>query len=102
VLTANGYDVGTAPDGNRAVEMGTSGDFELAILDVHMPLYSGMEVLAMLRGRHRLHPMKVIALTGDVTDAVHDALEAGGVDDYMLQPVDLKTLLEKVRALIGD
>ena len=64
-----------------------------------MPLYSGMEVLAMLRGRHRLHPMKIIALTGDATDAVRDAMEEGGVDDYMVKPVDLKVLLDKVSTL---
>lgn len=81
------------------MELGTTGDYALAILDMHMPLYSGMEVLAMLRGRHRLHPMKIIALTGDSTDAVRDAMEEAGVDDYMIKPVDLRALLEKVRAL---
>lgn len=99
VLTANGYDVSTALDGNRAVELGTGDEYELAILDVHMPLYSGVEVLAMLRGRHRLHPMKVIALTGDATAGVREALEDAGVDDYMIKPVDLRELLAKVRRL---
>lgn len=66
-----------------------------------MPLYSGVEVLGMLRGRHRLHPMKVIALTADVTADTRDALEEGGIDDYMVKPVDLKALLEMVRSLIG-
>jgi DNA-binding response OmpR family regulator len=101
-LGANGFEVATAPDGNRAVELGISGDYGLAILDVHMPLYSGMEVLAMLRGRHRLHPMKVIALTGDATSGVREAMEDGGVDDFMVKPVDLKALLEKVRRLAGE
>lgn len=84
------------------MELGTTGEYELAILDVHMPLYSGMEILAMLRGRHRLHPMKVIALTGDATNAVRDAMKEAGVDDYMVKPVDLRVLLEKVEALTGD
>lgn len=66
-----------------------------------MPLYSGVEVLAMLRGRFRLHPVKVIALTGDATAAVRDALEEEGIDDFMVKPVDLKALLAKVQRLIG-
>ena len=36
-LESHGFQVSTANDGNRALEMGTSGDYQLVILDVHMP-----------------------------------------------------------------
>ena len=48
-LQSHGFEVATAADGNRALEMGTSGEFELVILDVHMPLYDGLEVLEIVR-----------------------------------------------------
>src|SRR5437879_12115494 len=79
-LKERGYDVSTAPDGNQALEMGTSGDFRLVILDVHMPMYDGVEVLQLLRKRHQLHPIKVVALTGDLPDELRQELESGGVD----------------------
>jgi CheY-like chemotaxis protein len=100
-LESHGYQVAGALDGNRAVEMGLTDDYDLAILDVHMPAYDGVEVLEMLRRRHLLHPLKVIALTGDATDQLRDALAEGHVDGYMLKPVDLKTLLANVKDLIG-
>ena len=77
-LESKGFAVSTASDGNRALEMGTSGDFDLVILDVHMPMYDGVEVLQFLRKRHILHPIKVIALTGDLSDDVRGALARGG------------------------
>jgi DNA-binding response OmpR family regulator len=78
-----------------------TGDYGLAILDVHMPTYDGVEVLQMLRRRHVLHPVKIIALTGDSTAVTRDALEEGGVDVVMTKPVDLKTLLAHVKEFIG-
>lgn len=99
-LESKGFEVSTARDGNRALEMGTSGDFQLVILDVHMPMYDGVEVLQFLRKRHILHPIKVIALTGDLSDEVRDALASGGIDSFLSKPVDLGLLHDEVRRLM--
>ena len=98
-LEAHGFDVSTAPDGNRALEMGTSGDYQLVILDVHMPMYDGIELLQFLRKRHVLHPIKVIALTGDLSDEVREALQGGGIDAFLTKPVDLQLLGNEVDRL---
>jgi CheY-like chemotaxis protein len=98
-LETNGFSVVTVPDGNQALEMGTSGDFQLVILDVHMPMYDGVEVLEMLRKRHVLHPIKVIALTGDSSESVRAALESGHIDAFLTKPVDLDLLRDEVRRL---
>ena len=98
-LEAHGFDVSTAPDGNRALEMGTSGDYQLVILDVHMPMYDGIELLQFLRKRHVLHPIKIIALTGDLSDEVREALRGGGIDSFLTKPVDLQLLGDEVDRL---
>ncbi|TMD98186.1 MAG: response regulator [Chloroflexi bacterium] len=98
-LESNGFSVVTVPDGNQALELGTSGDFQLVILDMHMPIYDGVEVLEMLRKRHLLHPIKVIALTGDSSESVRQELEAGRIDSFFTKPVDLDLLHEEVRRL---
>jgi len=100
-LKEHGYDVSTAPDGNQALEMGTSGDFRLVILDVHMPMYDGVEVLQLLRKRHQLHPIKVVALTGDLSDELRQELESGGVDGFLTKPVDLDLLHSEVDRLMA-
>ena len=100
-LESNGFEVSTAPDGNRALEMGTSGDYQLVILDVHMPMYDGIELLQFLRKRHVLHPIKVIALTGDLSDETREALAGGGIDSFMTKPVDLGLLKDEVNRLLA-
>jgi CheY-like chemotaxis protein len=98
-LESKGFSVTTAPDGNQALEMGATGEFGLVILDVHMPMYDGVEVLEMLRKRHILHPIKVIALTGDLSEPVRKALEGGGIDAFLTKPVDLDLLRQEVERL---
>jgi CheY-like chemotaxis protein len=98
-LESRGFSVATAPDGNQALEMGATGEFGLVILDVHMPMYDGVEVLEMLRKRHILHPIKVIALTGDLTESVRKALEGGRIDSFLTKPVDLDLLRQEVERL---
>jgi CheY-like chemotaxis protein len=100
-LESRGFEVATASDGNRALEMGTSGKFQLVILDVHMPAYDGVEVLQFLRKRYLLHPIKVIALTGDLSDDVRKALEKKGIDSLLSKPVDLALLRKEVERLMA-
>jgi len=98
-LESRGYEVTRAADGNHAVELGSDGDFDLAVIDVHMPVYEGVEVVELLRRRHLLHPLKVIALTGDVSRSLHLALAAAGIDSYLTKPVELSELESEVTRL---
>jgi CheY-like chemotaxis protein len=99
-LESKGYEVGAALDGNRALDMGGSGEFDLLILDVHMPLYGGVEVLKMLRKRLLRHPIKIIALTADAGSELRDELRREGVDSYLTKPVSLALLGEMVARLL--
>jgi two-component system, OmpR family, response regulator len=100
-LRSHGFNVSTAGDGNRALELGSSGDYDVVILDVHMPLYDGVEVLQLLRKRHVLHPVKVIGLTGDLSQEVRLALLGSGVDSILTKPVNLALLREEVNRLVA-
>ena len=100
-LESEGYDVEAALDGNRALDLAGSGDFNLLILDIHMPLYGGVEVLQMLRKRFLHHPMKIIALTADARPELRDELLQEGIDGYLTKPVSLADLRSEVQRLLG-
>jgi CheY-like chemotaxis protein len=101
-LESSGYEVAAATDGNSALDMGASGEFDLLILDVHMPLYGGLEVLQMLRKRLASRQIKVIALTADTRWALRDEMKQAGVDSYMIKPVSLAQLGAEVARLLGQ
>jgi two-component system, NarL family, sensor histidine kinase BarA len=100
-LESQGYEVEAALDGNRALDLGGSGHFDLLILDIHMPLYEGVEVLQMLRKRFLNHPIKVIAMTADPRSELHDELIREGIDGYMTKPIDLELLGSEVSRLLA-
>jgi CheY-like chemotaxis protein len=101
-LQSLGYSVAFAPDGNRAIDMGASGDYDLIILDVHMPLYDGTEVLRMLRARHRKRRLKVIAVTADPTPQTRRELEKAGLDGFLSKPVDLDQLQSEIARVLAS
>ena len=100
-LKSRGYRVAVAPDGDRALNVHMENDIELVILDVHMPTHDGIQVLAMIRERHRKQPIKVLALTGDESVDVRASLEREGINGYLTKPVNLESLGEEVARLMA-
>ncbi len=100
-LESQGYEVTAASDGNRALHLGASGQFDLVILDIHMPLYDGVEVLHMLRKRFLRRPIRVMAVTADVNSKLHDQLDLESVDSYVTKPIDLTAFGDEVTRLLA-
>jgi DNA-binding LytR/AlgR family response regulator len=91
--------VGEATNGEEALLLLGSLDYDLVLLDVRMPGGSGLEVAAALRGRPR--PPKVIFTTAYPDHAV-DAFDLAAVD-YLLKPFDADRLRRALdRALADD
>jgi DNA-binding response OmpR family regulator len=99
-LTAAGYTTSSVEDGIRALDYGSSGEFDLLILDIGMPRMDGLAVLSALRAMKCTIP--VIVLTAK--DSLQDTLAAldGGADDYMTKPFRFEELLSRIRLRLRD
>jgi two-component system, cell cycle response regulator len=95
-LTLAGYEVSTATDGERALEIIDRGGVDVAVLDVVMPWRSGFELCLRLRDRPAAAAVPVILLTGRTDrEAMAAGLEAGAAA-YLTKPVDLRRLLSEI------
>ena len=94
-LRANGFTTEVAADGNEALALARSGNFDLLILDLGLPGKDGLEVLRELRERDRRLPVVVLTARDSVGDTVA-GLE-GGADDYVTKPFSFEELLARVR-----
>ncbi|HEY0785356.1 MAG TPA: response regulator transcription factor [Acidobacteriaceae bacterium] len=93
-----GYAVDVAADGQDALHLCDTTDYDLLVLDLMIPKLSGEEVLRYLRARRKAMPVLVLtAMAG--TGKIIDLLNAGA-DDYMTKPFDLGELIARSRALI--
>ena len=94
-LTAEGYEVVTAPDGYEALALFDERQPDVVLLDVMMPGLSGIEVCRRLRERAAV-PVLLVTAKDDVQDRVA-GLDAGA-DDYVVKPFALEELLARVRS----
>jgi two-component system copper resistance phosphate regulon response regulator CusR len=94
-LRASGFATTTVADGEDALYMAASGDFDLVLLDIGLPGKDGFAVLRELRRRGSVVPVIVLTARSGVDDTVA-GLE-GGADDYIAKPFRFEELLARVR-----
>ena len=96
-LTAKGYDVHVAADGEAALQ--TFGDWhpDLIITDLSMPNMNGLELCRRLRTFSEV-PIIVLSVKGEERAKV-EALDAGA-DDYVTKPFGIDELLARIRATL--
>ncbi len=94
-LRAEGHTTTVATDGQTGLDEAMSGNHDLVVLDIGLPVLDGYAVLQRLRDQGSAVPVIVLTARDSVTDTV-EALE-GGADDYMPKPFRFAELLARVR-----
>lgn len=94
-LTAQGYDLRVAADGEAALEIVKDWAPDLVITDLAMPKMDGLELCKRLRATSQV-PILVLSVRGQERMKVQ-ALDAGA-DDYVTKPFNMSELLARVRA----
>ena len=92
------YTVDVAVDGEQALFLAQTGEFDLIILDLLLPKRSGLEVLRTLRADRVSVPVLILTAKDEMQDKVA-GLDAGA-DDYLTKPFGFEELLARVRALL--
>ena len=97
-LSDAGYAVDWVGSAERALEVTKSEAFDLAVVDIGLPLMDGLALTQRLRQGG--HAMPVLILTA--RDALQDRVQGldMGADDYMVKPFELPELLARLRALL--
>ena len=97
-LQSKGYQVVTAHDGRRALELIEQEQPDLVLLDVLMPVMDGYSCLREINTKFGRGAIPVIILTA--RDRMKDLFELEGIEDYIIKPFDHEDLLARVeRAL---
>ncbi len=101
MLRAAGYHVQVAGNGAEAVEAVQKQDWDLVLMDAHMPVMDGVEATQLIR---RLGPPKgrvpIVALSADAVDDAREKYLAAGMDDFLSKPFDRGSLLAVVERWI--
>ena len=95
------HEVTIAKNGKIATELAASGDYDLILMDIRMPIMDGMEATKVIRSSDT-SDIPIIALTADIS--------AGNAEDYMKagmnavcgKPLDLPVILKTINKLLGE
>lgn len=95
-LTLRKYDAKVATSGQEAINILANNVFDVAIIDLRMPDIDGLELLAHIKDE--TPEVEVIMLTGHGSFSSGREGMEGGAFDYIMKPVDLNVLLEKIES----
>lgn len=91
------YEITTANHGKEALELFKSNDYDLLILDIMMPLMSGLEVLEAIR---KVSNVPIILLTAKTTEIDELTGFVTGADEYIKKPFSPSILRARVHAIL--
>ncbi|WP_020616719.1 response regulator transcription factor [Paenibacillus daejeonensis] len=96
-LEKEGYVIEEAEDGENALRMATSSDFDLVLLDVMLPGIDGIEVCTRLR-QVKSTPVIMLTAKGEEMNRVQ-GFEVGA-DDYVVKPFSPREVIYRVKAIL--
>ncbi len=98
ILTANRYIIDLADNGKLGLELATTLNYDLILLDVQLPGLDGISLCRTLRTQGYRQP--ILLLTTDDSDATAIAGFDAGADEYITKPCTPKVLLARIRTLL--
>jgi two-component system response regulator PhoP len=97
-LTAAGFTVDAAADGEEGLYAGAEYPIDIAIIDLGLPRLPGLELIRQLRAKDKRFPILVLTARDRWQDKV-EGLDAGA-DDYVTKPFQFEEVLARVQALL--
>jgi DNA-binding response OmpR family regulator len=93
-----GYTVLTAKDGQDGRNKAFNTNPDLIILDIMLPVYSGLDILTELREKNELVPVLILSARNNITHKIEGL--GLGADDYVTKPFELPELLARAEAML--
>jgi CheY-like chemotaxis protein len=101
MLESAGYRVRETRDGREFVEAARAERFDLALIDISMPVLDGWEALAELRADERTRSLPCVAVTAFAAEPDRRRALEAGFDAYVSKPFRSKDLVEVIEQLLA-
>jgi len=98
LLRMHGFEVMEANDGREALECIPEFQPQMVVTDLKMPVMDGVELIQKLRGTPETADLPIVAMTADSNDQTESRAREAGAVDFLTKPIDLPTLVDRLRA----
>lgn len=106
LLEKKGHQVTTAENGKEVVDLFLKGSFDVILMDLEMPVISGIEAARQIRSKEKASSIDtpvytpIIAMTAHDQETEKTACLVVGMDGFISKPIDIKTLNQTIQKII--
>ena len=100
ILQANGYHTLQDKDGRDAVALAEQHHPDLILMDIRLPVVSGLEIAREIKAHEHLRHIPVVAITASALKGDEKKFVDGGCDGFIAKPISIPMFLETIARLI--
>jgi two-component system, OmpR family, response regulator VicR len=100
ILEREGYEADTAEDGNVAIDLLRKNNYDLLVVDIHLPYRSGLELVKFVRSDLEKDTPAIILTAFSDHQMQHQAGELG-ISDYIVKPFNPGDLIAKIKSILN-
>ena len=89
-----------AQDGMDGLRKVSSDHFDIALVDINMPVMDGLKLIRLMRGEETLKDIPVIVITTEGANEDRDRALALGANEYLTKPIQANRVLAVVKSLL--
>jgi two-component system, chemotaxis family, chemotaxis protein CheY len=93
-------DIVEAQDGMDGLRKVTSDHFDLALIDINMPVMDGLKLISLIRGEDNLRDMRICVITTEGAKEDRERALALGADEYLTKPIQANSVLGISKSLL--
>ena len=94
------YQFDRARNGQEAVEMVDKDQYDIVLMDIKMPVMTGLEATKLIKAKYPDLP--VVALTANAFDSDRQVAMDAGCDDFLAKPVSSEACLATIKRFVGE
>lgn len=98
ILEREGFDVDIAGDGNRAIELLKKYDYDLLVMDIHLPYHSGLELVKYVRSDQGKDTPAIVLTAFSDPQMQRQAGELG-ISAYVVKPFNPTDIIAKIKSI---
>lgn len=93
-------DIVEAQDGMDGLRKVTSDEFDLALIDINMPVMDGLKLVSLIRGEENIADMPIVVVTTEGAKEDRERALALGANEYLTKPIQANKVLAVAKSLL--
>ena len=93
-------EISEAQDGMDGLRRVTNEHFDIALIDINMPVMDGLKLISLIRGEESLKDIPIVVITTEGASEDRERAIALGANEYLTKPIQANRVLAVVRALL--